>query len=302
MKSFIQDGNDGDDIGCNTMFANSDNDSDDQHDNKLPDVDQQPDQPTEGFRSTKQTINQSIMIINHRISGIGFQLWPAARVMSTFIDERTCTQQSLSLTHPQPTASHPFGIQPIECFTDWSRIRACELGAGCGLVSMFVASLGCSVTVTDLPMVLPHIRENVLVNPSLFIHDTNASDDMSFVCPSSGGRIHIAPLSWGDSESIKQSSTSLTFDFLLLSDCVYWEDLFEPLLITLRALTSLNPACKIWIAQSPRRPKVESRFFKAARKHFDCQLIDAMKYDPNDRQMVSVYQFTLKPPVIKNVK
>ena len=59
--------------------------------------------------------------------------------------------------------------------------------------------------------------------------------------------------------------------FASLCVSVYWEDLFAPLACTLRALCS--PSTLVLLCQSPRRPKVEKRFYAAAAKHFHVALL-----------------------------
>jgi hypothetical protein len=76
--------------------------------------------------------------------GIGFQLWPAAAVMCRWLESQT--------EYPR----------------DFLRgRRVLELGAGCGLVGMLVASdvFGAAlVTITDLDEVVPHIQANIDAN------------------------------------------------------------------------------------------------------------------------------------------
>ena len=188
--------------------------------------------------------------------GIAFQLWPAAHLLCSHIDTL-------------PVAAALRGSTAI------------ELGAGCGLVGMLAAAAGAHVTLTDLPAVEAHLQLNIAANtPHPFTaraeqcerHSTRAASFASLA----GGSITTAPLSWGELTRLTPP------DYLLLSDCIYWEHLFAPLLHTLLALSS--PATRILLAQTPRRNKVEQRFFRASRKWFAWEERARGKASEGDRQ------------------
>lgn len=100
-------------------------------------------------------------------------------------------------------------------------------------------------------------------------------------------------------------------------DSLYWEHLFDLLLNTLLQLTAVPPPTTtattassssstmgssgsegygpmIWLTQTPRRNKVEQRFFKAANRHFNVSVALRTKYQSHDRTFVSIYQLQRK--------
>ncbi|XP_061871313.1 EEF1A lysine methyltransferase 3 [Colius striatus] len=91
-----------------------------------------------------------------------------------------------------------------------------ELGAGTGIVGILAAMLGGDVTITDQPVALQQIRENVSLN-----------------FPAGAGP-RVLPLRWGHD----QTSFPPHFTFLLASDITYDPSSF-PLL--LRTLLHLRP-------------------------------------------------------------
>ena len=197
--------------------------------------------------------------------GIAFQLWPAALLLCRYLDS------------PPMRALLATGATVI------------ELGAGCGLAGMLAAALGGRVTVTDLPHVTDHLLHNIRCNSHTFTAAApSASSCPSFLHAASGGSIAVAPLAWGEPVPSSLSPPSL----LLLSDCVYWESLFDPLLSTLSALSSASTC--ILLSQTPRRQHVESRFMRRCRRLWDCQIVWRGKEVEDDRQWTQVWQLTSK--------
>ncbi|KAM9616152.1 LOW QUALITY PROTEIN: EEF1A lysine methyltransferase 3 [Morphnus guianensis] len=90
-----------------------------------------------------------------------------------------------------------------------------ELGAGTGIVGILVALLGGDVTITDQPVALDQIRENVRLN-----------------FPAEGGRPRVRALLWGRDEG----SFRREYEVILGSDIVYHPPSFPLLLGTLRHL------------------------------------------------------------------
>jgi predicted nicotinamide N-methyase len=197
-----------------------------------------------------------------RRRGIGFQLWPAA-VASCYFMDVVMQQQGLGTVRGK---------------------RVIELGAGTGLVGMCAAALGAqSVSVTDLAEVLPNLRANVTLNQHLFTSADSVQSD-SKIASDPLPRISVAPLCWGvDQHKFRAED----LDVILIADGVYWENLFQPLLDTLRHLSSAENV--IFLAQLKRR-KLEGRFFKKARKWFRVSEVYAHVIEGVDRP-VRIYEF-----------
>jgi predicted nicotinamide N-methyase len=106
--------------------------------------------------------------------------------------------------------------------------RVLELGAGCGLVGMLAASpmLGAAqVVITDLDVVVPHIARNLAENVGPWLPaDTVMAD----------------ALAWGRESEWTDRFPCGSFDVVLLSDCLYHEHLFDPLMSTLMAVADVN--------------------------------------------------------------
>ncbi|NXO02915.1 EFMT3 methyltransferase, partial [Rhinopomastus cyanomelas] len=93
-----------------------------------------------------------------------------------------------------------------------------ELGAGTGIVGIVAALLGGDVTITDQPVALEQIRENVGLN---------------FLAGNGWGVPRVRALRWGlDHGSFPEGG----FGVVLGSDIVYDPSLFAPLLRTLQHL------------------------------------------------------------------
>ena len=106
---------------------------------------------------------------------------------------------------------------PLNSYMADTERKIVEVGSGTGVVGIAAAMLGCKITVTDLPHVMPQIEENVEKNlgaePHLF------------------QRVTCAPLAWGNSE---HSLALGKADLVLCSDCLYREETHTVLLQTLK--------------------------------------------------------------------
>ncbi|KAJ7953001.1 Lysine methyltransferase [Quillaja saponaria] len=161
------------------------------------------------------SINSTVVIRQLPSEGIGFQLWPAATTLVSLLDQYRCDVAGSTPLSPALSAlSNGSNSRPL-CIL--------ELGSGTGMVGIAAAiTLGANVTVTDLPHVVPNLQFNA---------DANAS-----ILAENGGTVYVAPLRWGHAEDVELIGRE--FDFILASDVVYHDHLFDPLLQTLRLLLS----------------------------------------------------------------
>ena len=181
----------------------------------------------------------SLRVLLSPSQGLSFQLWPAALLLCQYLDS-----------------------PPIRSLLP--SLRIVELGAGCGLVGLLAAALGAQVTVTDLPHVVGHLEANVAVNAPPFVQSQGVEGGPTVGKHPSGGSVRCTALTWGEGEEGVVSAGLGGVDWVLLADCVYWEELFDPLLDSLTALCS--PSTRVLLSQTVRRHRVEGRFFKRAKK------------------------------------
>jgi predicted nicotinamide N-methyase len=133
-----------------------------------------------------------------------------------------------------------------------------ELGAGVGLCGIFLARFGLAqkVVLTDINEALALLRDNIQLN--------NVSASSSAM-----------PLYWGNKEQLEvvlsqfEENTSST-RLVIASDCVYWRNLFQPLLMTLTAL--IHRGYHVIIAHV-KRWKKDNLFFSNSKKIFDVELL-----------------------------
>lgn len=98
--------------------------------------------------------------------------------------------------------------------------RILELGAGTGYVGIALAKLlrkPCQVYITDLEQVVPLIQENVTLSN----------------IPNDRAQVIVDRLHWGNENDAKRLLSKGGFDLVVVSDCVYFPELFEMLLSTL---------------------------------------------------------------------
>lgn len=112
-------------------------------------------------------------------------------------------------------------------------VRGCaviELGAGCGLPGLAAWRAGAeSVCLTELPENLPRLQRLV---------DHNGAS----------GAVRVEALDW--TRPLPEPIASRRWDVVLSADCVFWPELFEPLLSTLEAL--VHPKTRVILAVSDR--------------------------------------------------
>ncbi|XP_050113015.1 uncharacterized protein LOC126591383 isoform X2 [Malus sylvestris] len=145
--------------------------------------------------------------------------------------------------------------------------RVIELGAGCGVAGFGMALLGCDVVTTDQVEVLPLLMRNVERNTSRI---TQMNSD-------SFGSIQAAELSWGN------------------DDHVYKENLLEPLLQTIHALS--GPKTTILMGYEIRSTSVHEQMLQMWKRNFEVKTVPNSKMDSTYQHPdIQLYIMTLKPP------
>ncbi|KAJ0963314.1 hypothetical protein J5N97_028436 [Dioscorea zingiberensis] len=212
------------------------------------------------------SIAAALSIRQLRSQGLSFQLWPAANSLVALLDSDPQTLLPLKSTHSPP-------------------LRILELGSGTGLVGIAAAAiLGARVTLTDLPHVLPNLRFNA---------ESNAD-----IITSRGGSVEVHQLRWGERPDAEALGGAAAFDAILASDVVYYEDLVDPLLETLRWF--VNADVVFVMAHLRRWKKRDAAFFRKARKVFEVLLVHTDAPLPGSRLGVAIYRFKAKKTAAKS--
>jgi hypothetical protein len=135
-----------------------------------------------------------------------------------------------------------------------------ELGAGCGWVGLTAATLGAHhVTLTDLPLALPLLRQNIQANRALW-QDAGCRDVV--------GRC----LDWCQPAPLTPPQGG--WDVVLLADCVWTRNLVAPLLATLAALLVAQPSVHPWtllLSYQRRGQPAHEAFWQGLSKLFAVQ-------------------------------
>jgi protein N-lysine methyltransferase METTL21C len=203
-----------------------------------------------------------IVVQQKRRQGIAHQLWPAATFLCRYLEQNI---------HVLTESGKPL-----------CDITAIELGAGLGLTGLFAAGLGLgSVILTDLADVCPQLRANAALNPSI------------------AARVTAQPLQWGSADVHNPAFAAC--DVILAADCVYWEELFAPLVDTLFHLTASGAPV---LMAHVRRWKRDAKFFKLCQKRLHVEKLYeevTHAFDPQapdlgtQRQVMRIYRITRLP-------
>ena len=133
--------------------------------------------------------------------------------------------------------------------------RIVEVGSGTGLVGLVAAAVGAHVLFTDQACALPFLRHNIEENlPALRAAAAAAAQPAP--------RLRLQPLAWGP--SVITDPFFVAPDVILVSDCVVWANLLEPLLTTIR---DVGRQSAVFLAYEQRTPGVTAAFMAAMRAH-----------------------------------
>lgn len=195
-------------------------------------------------------------------AGNGATLWDCSLALARFLECRYCWQ-------------------PASSSTSWHNKSVLELGSGLGLVSMALASLGATVTVTEreicLPILLRNLSENELLSSPVKGGGGIAGDgDRS----ANYGRCRVVPLTWGKDVQIPWVDDQ-NFDIIIGADLAFPSnsDNYDALadtfanalrgptrpLATEAAATERRGVSEGWLAHEARRPEIEIAFWEALR-------------------------------------
>ncbi|XP_042533827.1 protein-lysine methyltransferase METTL21D isoform X3 [Dipodomys spectabilis] len=123
-----------------------------------------------------------------------------------------------------------------------SRRSVLELGSGTGAVGLMAATLGADVVVTDLEELQDLLKMNIRMNKHLVT-----------------GSVQTKVLKWG--EEIEDFPPP---DYILMADCIYYEESLEPLLKTLKDLSG-SETCIICCYEQRtmgKNPEIEKKYFE----------------------------------------
>lgn len=217
-------------------------------------------------------------------AGVGATVWDAALVLAKYLE----------------STKFPPGF--------FAHCRTVEVGAGTGIVGLVLASMGARVALTDRECSLPLLRhccfdahnqailrqerERVFSNaPKGKAKKKNSKLTTS---ADTHGGCSVDVLQWGCSEHVQALQAQLArdvpwpqtqgkgnnaVDMVVVSDCVYWPDLHEALVETLRQLC--EPQTLLLISYEVRKPEVEERFLELLREAFTLEQV-AMADIPAD--------------------
>lgn len=216
------------------------------------------------------SINSTMVIEQMPSEGVSHKIWPAATSLVTLLDHGNC-----------PALSNLFQARDNNV-----PYRILELGSGTGFVGIAAAAiLGANVTVTDLPPVLPNLQLEI---------DANAG-----ILQVNGGAVNAEELRWGDVRQMEVLGRE--YDYILATDVLYNEDMFDPLVDTLRWFMQ-EKKNMVFLMAHLKRFKFERFFWNKAKKHFEFELIHTGEPIDRERDRVKLFKFVAKASTKRKTK
>ncbi|XP_059706685.1 protein N-lysine methyltransferase METTL21D isoform X1 [Haemorhous mexicanus] len=162
-----------------------------------------------------------------------------------------------------------------------ARRHVLELGAGTGAVGIMAATLGANVTVTDLEELQELLMVNIENNKHLVT-----------------GSVRAKVLKWGEDVTEFQPPP----DYILMADCIYYEESLEPLLKTLKDLTGPDTCVLCCYEQRTmgKNPEIERKYFELLQRDFELEKIPLDRHDEEyrseDIHIVSIHRKQMVGP------
>ncbi|XP_053545477.1 protein N-lysine methyltransferase METTL21D [Bombina bombina] len=139
-----------------------------------------------------------------------------------------------------------------------------ELGAGTGIVGIMAATVGADVTVTDLEDLQDLMKINIERNSHLIT-----------------GSCQVKVLKWGD----RLADFMTPPDYIIMADCLYYEESLEPLLKTLKDLAGSDTCILCCYEQRTmgKNPEIERKFFELLKNDFEYKEVPLEEHDEEYR-------------------
>ncbi|CAH1254402.1 METTL21A [Branchiostoma lanceolatum] len=177
------------------------------------------------------------------IGDVGCVVWDAALVLAKFLE----LAAGKSANNSQQPATSKF------CDVTLQNKTVVELGAGTGIVGIMAGILGADVRITDLQQFVPLMELNIKENAERI-----------------KGSVKASTLKWGEDITPFLPHP----DYIIFSDCIYYEESLQPLIETISALAG-NHTVVLWSYEEramghkqKKKPRLQQRFFEAITKDF----------------------------------
>lgn len=198
----------------------------------------------------------------------GLKLWPTTavplfqRLRKTILGD-TRKKRSQTSTCAGSTTSNTCTSRPL---------RILELGSGCGVLGIGVASLGEEVVLTDPAVPFhtcntddPKKEQNTIDNTTLQWLDANIGLNSDIL----DGRATARKLYWGNADDMDDVEGAGPFDLVIGSELLYYAESFPGLLATIRRFG--KGGVPVLLAYKTRRLG-ESKFLASAEEYFDISI------------------------------
>ncbi|KAI9336187.1 putative methyltransferase-domain-containing protein [Zopfochytrium polystomum] len=226
------------------------------------------------------------------VAELGLTVWDASLILAKYIE------RSVGSLLPSQLAvvEGPSSLIKPKAYT------ILDIGAGTGIlgiISAHIMHFYCSqqklpeiaigAVLTDQPTVVPLLAHNAKSMP----YDANPEADAEAglnSCKLAPPSFSVRSLLWGDMDAANSLvAESGPFDLILVSDCVYVEHLYEPLIATLAAVASTNS--KVLLGYERRDFDKEARFFRLFGERFRFRHVEESEMDPKWKSPEDIYLF-----------